>query len=281
MLRRVVGPEFSVARTPTGVAAQVYRVHAAGRVVYARIAEGDDEDLPVDAALLEHLRDQGLLVPAVVHVEPFDQALRRSVLITGEIAGEPLAGCRDQRAARRVASATGGELAVLSSVAVRGFGWVQRRPPAWPLRATSGTYAEFVTSYLPDPWPGPLAALFTVAELERLWALVARERRRGLADARLAHGDFDTTAIFQRDGNYSGLIDFGEIRGTEPLFDLAHFWLWEHERMPVSLWDALLAGYSEVAAPPADHEELGWPVGNPAGASAARQVAGAAWKPAA
>jgi aminoglycoside phosphotransferase (APT) family kinase protein len=113
-----------------------------------------------------------------------------------------------------------------------------------------------VTSYLPGPWPGPLGALFTVAELERLWALVDSERRRDLAGATLAHGDFDTTAIFQRDGDYSGLIDFGEIRGAEPLFDLGHFSLWEHDSTPVPLLGDLLAGYGEVAALPARHEEL-------------------------
>jgi Ser/Thr protein kinase RdoA (MazF antagonist) len=252
----VLGAELTVARTPAGIATQVYRVHAAGRVRYVRIAEEDDEDLSLDAALLEHLRALGLLVPQVVHVEPFEEALGRSVLIMGEIPGQPLARCRDQRAARRVARAAGGELAVLNGVGVRGFGWVRRQAPGWPLRAASSTYAEFVTSYLPDPWPGPLGALFTAAELDRLWVLVDSERRRDLAGATLAHGDFDTTAIFQVDGHYSGLIDFGEIRGTEPLFDVGHFCLWERERMPVALLDDLLAGYGEVAALPSDHEEL-------------------------
>jgi len=149
MLRRVLGPELTVARTPAGVTTQVYRVHAAGRVLYVRIAEDDDEDLSVDAALLEHLGGLGLRVPQVVHVEPFDQALGRSVLLTVEVAGEPLARCRDERATRRVARAAGRELAVLNGVGVQGFGWVQRQPPAWPLRATSSTYAEFVSSDLP------------------------------------------------------------------------------------------------------------------------------------
>ena len=72
ILRRVLGPGLRVARTPAEVAAQVYRVQAADRVVYVRIAEEDHEDLSVDAALLEHLRGEGLHVPAVVHVEPFE-----------------------------------------------------------------------------------------------------------------------------------------------------------------------------------------------------------------
>ena len=132
ILRRVLGPGLEVARTPAGVAAQVYRVQASGRVVYARIAEADHEDLSVDAALLEHLRAEGLHVPEVVHVEPFDQALGRSVLVMGEIAGAPLAQCRDEHVARGVARAAGRELAVLNGIQVRGFGWVERRAPAWP-----------------------------------------------------------------------------------------------------------------------------------------------------
>jgi Ser/Thr protein kinase RdoA (MazF antagonist) len=256
ILRRVLGPELEVARTPAGVAAQVYRVQAAGRVVYVRIAEEDHEDLSVDAALLEHLRGEGLHVPEVVHVEPFDQALGRSVLIMGEIAGAPLAYCRDEQAVHRVARAAGRELAVLNGVSVQGFGWVERRAPAWPLRATFRDYGEFVVSYLPDPWPGPLAALFSAAELDRVWSLVASERRRAPEAAWLAHGDFDATPIFQADGRYTGLIDFGEIRGTEPLFDLGHFLLHDQESMPLPLFDDLLAGYAEVVALPAGHEEL-------------------------
>jgi hypothetical protein len=31
-----------------------------------------------------------------------------------------------------------------------------------------------VVSELPDSWPGPLAALFSAAELDRLWSLTCR-----------------------------------------------------------------------------------------------------------
>jgi aminoglycoside phosphotransferase (APT) family kinase protein len=256
MLRRVLGPELTVARTPAGVAAQVYRVQAAGHVLYVRIAEEAHEDLSVDAALLEHLGGLGLGVPPVVHVEPFDQAIGRSVLIMGEITGTPVAQCRDERAARRVTRAAGRELAMLNRVGVQGFGWIQRRPPVWPLHATSRDYADFVTTDLPDPWPGPLEALFSTSELDQLWELVDSERRRELASGTLAHGDFDTTHIFQVDGRYTGLIDLGELRGAEPLFDLGHFYLWDHQNTPVPLLDDLLAGYGEVDTLPGGHEEL-------------------------
>lgn len=42
-------------------------------------------------------------------------------------------------------------------------------------------------------------------------------------DARLAHGDLDLIHIYQDKGEYTGIIDFGEIRGADRLYDLGHF----------------------------------------------------------
>ena len=245
MLRRVLGPRLRVARTPAGVAAQVYRVEVAERVLYVRIAEEDHENLSVDAALLEHLRAEGLHVPPVVHVEPFDQAL----------AARCSSACR----------ASAG-----SSVA----------PKIWPLRGTFHDYGEFVVSYLPDPWPGPLGALFSASELDRLWELVASERRRELGWRWAGPRRFDTTPIFQAEGRYTGLIDFGEIRGTEPLFDLGHFLLHGQESTPIPLVLDVLAGYGEVVALPRRPRGAGSPVSDPARAAPARQVAGTLPEPA-
>jgi Phosphotransferase enzyme family len=84
----------------------------------------------------------------------------------------------------------------------------------------------------------------------------AAKRRRDLDGTQLAHGDFDTTPILQVDGRYRGLIDFGEIRGAEPLFDLGHFLLHDQEHTPIPLLDDLLAGYGEVVPLLDGHEEL-------------------------
>ena len=52
------------------------------------------------------------------------------------------------------------------------------------------------------------------------------------------------------------VIGFGEIRGTEPLFDLGHFLLHDQEHTPIPLLDDLLAGYGEVVPLLDGHEEL-------------------------
>ena len=70
----------------------------------------------------------------------------------------------------------------------------------------------------------------------------------------LAHGDFDVTHIYQHDGRYTGIIDFGEIRGAHQLYDLGHFNLHDGEVVPQMLLPTLLEGYREVLTLPPDRE---------------------------
>ena len=69
----------------------------------------------------------------------------------------------------------------------------------------------------------------------------------------LAHGDCDVTHIFSYDGVYSGIIDFGEIRGAPRLYDLAHHRLHDGERLPFETLPWLLEGYRQQAQLPDDY----------------------------
>ena len=139
-------------------------------------------------------------------------------------------------------------------------------------------------------WPGALASLLSGSVLTAVEEVLDEERAHPPAAARLAHGDFDTTAIFCSDGRYTGIIDFGEIRGAEPAFDLGHFHLHDEERMPARLLPALLAGHGRVALPPDEPSirrsavlsglrqlcrwlDRGWGPGHPAVLSRAARIA--------
>ncbi|MEE6257828.1 phosphotransferase family protein [Plantactinospora sonchi] len=253
LLRKVFGTSVPVScrRTPDGVSTQVYQVRRGSETFYLRIAEEADENLETDAELHQRLRDLGVRVARVVHVDPFHTGIGRSTMITTEVPGVPLAGVAAPARAASIVEAAGADLAVLNQVPVDGFGWVRRSGRRWPLQAEHASYPPFVTSYLPAPWPGPLASLFATPLLDALEDLVADERRQPPTRARLAHGDFDLDQIFCADGRYTGLIDFGEIRGTELTFDLGHFCL--HDRTTPALLPALLTGYQRVQPLPADH----------------------------
>jgi aminoglycoside phosphotransferase (APT) family kinase protein len=253
LLRRVFGTSVRVSceRTPDGVSTQVYRLVRGREMFYLRIAEEVDESLETDAELHRRLVALGVRVPRVVFVESFDATIGRSVAITTEVPGASLAaaGC-SPTVARAVSAAAGEDLAVINRVTVDGFGWVRRRGPDWPVRAEHASYLAFLTSYLPATWPGPLGSLLSGRVVAAVEAMLDAERRSSPAVGRLAHGDFDTTAIFCSGGRYTGIIDFGEIRGAEPAFDLGHFHLHDRERGPERLLPALLDGYSRVTTPP-------------------------------
>jgi aminoglycoside phosphotransferase (APT) family kinase protein len=253
LVRRAFGTSVPVRchRMPEGVSTQVYRLVRGPETFYLRVAEEADENLETDAELHRRLLALGVQVPRVVFVDPFDATIGRSVAITTEVPGASLSAAAGPPAvARAVAEAAGEDLAVINRVTVDGFGWVRRRGPGWPLQAEHASYLVFLTSHLPAPWPGPLGSLLSGGVLSEVEAMLDAERARSPAAGRLAHGDFDTTAIFCAGGRYTGLIDFGEIRGAEPAFDLGHFHLHDRGRVPVPLLPALLDGYGRVTPPP-------------------------------
>lgn len=257
LLHRVFGASVPVPyqRTPDGVSTQVYRIWRGPEVFYLRIAEEADENLETEAELHRRLRGLGVKVADIVHVEPFNADIGRSTMITTEIPGMSVADISDPALTTSIVEQAGADLAVINQIPVDGFGFVRRHDRSWPLQAEYPQYENFLVSFLPQPWPGPLTFLFDHTDLTVLEDLVEHERTRLRTTALLSHGDFDLTPIFCAGDRYTGLIDFGEIRGTEPLFDLGHFHLHDQETSPSILLPALLRGYQRVQTLPADHQE--------------------------
>jgi aminoglycoside phosphotransferase (APT) family kinase protein len=249
---------ISAERTPDGVSCQVYRLSRGSERFYLRIAEERHENLAIDCQILSRLGGEGVRVPRVVHLEPFDQKLDRSVLVMSEVEGVSLAHVTFPEVARRVAREAGADAAKMNAIAVSGFGFLDRRTAAWPPEGELTSYAEFVKSYigsLPER-RDTLRALFSKAQVDALDALVASEQLRPLDQAQLAHGDLDVTQIYCHGGSYSGLIDFSELRGTEPEFDRGHFLLHDTETNLAPLFADFNAGYAEVSGSADDAQQI-------------------------
>jgi aminoglycoside phosphotransferase (APT) family kinase protein len=232
----------------------VYEAHVDDAVFYLRVAEEPVQDLTTDAQILERLRALGATVPVVVAAEAGPCEVPLSWMLVTEIPGSSLAHAGTDEQARRAARLAGRDTAIINSVTVGGFGWVQRNG-AQQLTAELGSYGDFAVSYLPERWPGWLAGVFEPHQLGALESLIDTERRRSLACGHLAHGDLDVTHIYIHDGAYSGIIDFGEMRGAEQTFDLGHFQLHDRETRPIELFDSFLAGYAEVTTLADDHRD--------------------------
>lgn len=170
-------------------------------------------------------------------------------MLTSAIPGASVAD-QPSRRLRAILEAAGRDLARVHTQPVAGFGWIDRRPAsAGVLRAEHATFAQWLEAEVRDPLAvlrqrGVLTGEDVVLVQSRARELVARTAS---APARLAHGDLDLTHIFANGNEYSGLIDFGEIRGTHQLYDLGHFAI-EHQ----ALLAYVLVGYASITPLPAD-----------------------------
>lgn len=254
LVARVFGRSIErVERVRSGGSTPVYRVRSATGVFYIRLAETPEASLAPEARVHALLRRRGVRVPDVVFFEPFDEALCRSVLVTTEIAGEPVAVRPLDAITRRIVREAGRDLALINQLPVQGYGWIVRRHGREALQADYAERRMWVAEHA--------AAVELLVRTQRLVGRAARtaqtavERWAALSSGErswLAHGDFDVSHIFQHAGRYSGVIDFGEIRGADRWYDLGHFHFHDGETLAGLVFPDLLAGYHEVQPVPDD-----------------------------
>lgn len=247
-----------IERVAEGVSTWVYRIRSQNETFYLRILPEDGASFAPEAAAHTLLRRRQIKVPEVIHFEHCNAVLQRSIMVTSAIKGQSLkdSPSLSKEVRDAVAAEAGRDLARMSSLPVEGFGWVQRNSPETSqLRAQWSTYRAFFLEY----WEADLAYLTKrilstsqVATLERL--ISQYEVYLNNRDGCLAHGDFDSTHIYQEAGRYTGIIDFGEIRGADQWYDLGHFHLHDKGQLPFDLETALLRGYGEIISLPSDYQ---------------------------
>ena len=245
LVARLAGTGFAIERAPGGMSTPVYRLRRGEECLYLRMSEDPGVSMQAEAAVHEHLQAAGVSVPEVIAMDDAPE-IGRGVMLVREVPGEPLARVNgfDRGPILRAA---GHDLARINSIAVEGFGWIRRDEPVWPPRGEDATYEAFVH--------GGSVSIAVVADrlgTDEVRRALGEHFDRARADdppSRLAHGDFDATHIYAHDGGYSGVIDFGEIRGTEPHYDLAYFLVQDE---PEAMLGEVIAGYAEVTPVPAD-----------------------------
>lgn len=248
---------IAVERVEEGVSTCVYKIRYAGEIFYLRVLPEKGASFVPEALVHQLLRDRQVKVPEVLYFEHRNEALQRSLMLTTEIKGASLHRHLSAHELRAVLLEAGRDLAIINGIPVEQFGWIKRDKPAVSrLEAELPSYRAFVYDYLESD----LAILLQAQALERR-EIAAIRRMIEDADmefdseqAYLAHGDFDVTHIYQKQSRYTGIIDFGEIRGANALYDLGHFRMHDGETLPIPALAYLIEGYKEVADLPADYE---------------------------
>ncbi|MEZ4616734.1 MAG: phosphotransferase [Caldilineaceae bacterium] len=142
--------------------------------------------------------------------------LGRSVMVTTEIPGQALGYGERHPQHKLILRDAGRDLAQTGRINVVGFGWIDRSAAEVDmLRAEHASFAAWIEPEMAQACATlRRAALLTNPDLNNVRALTGMLIDMvGDKQAVLAHGDFDGTHIYQQAGVYSGIIDFGEIRG--------------------------------------------------------------------
>lgn len=250
--------EISISRAEGGVSTPVFRVLVGDEQFWMRLGEDPGERRDGEVAAHRLLCAEGIPVPKVIRYEPSPPELGRSIALTSHLPGTPLAGLQVDDWLPEVAVHAGRTLARINRIPVRGFGWAyaseENGIPVGEHRSRSEWAREYVDALRVVRESGVLAA-FTLERLE-----VAIERWTRIPDrtiGALAHGDFDTTHIYvdPDGGTLTGVIDFGELRGADPFYDLGHLLLHDGESGRQKLFPHILTGYAEITPFPEDARE--------------------------
>ena len=247
---------LTIEHVPEGVSTFVYRIARGDERFYLRVLPEADASFAPEVGVHQQLRARGVGVPAVIHFEHRNAALQRSVMVTREMPGHALDRSGLDRHTPAILHRAGQDLATINSLSVNGFGWVERdHDDTTRLTAPHSTCRAFSLEHRAADLALLSATMLDATEraaIERIldvadpWLIAER--------GHLAHGDLDATHIYQHHGTYSGIIDFGELRGADRWYDLGHFHLHDGERLPAPLLPWLLAGYRSVTPLPDDAE---------------------------
>lgn len=211
-----------IERVPKGRSTYVYRVVARAGTYYLRFLP---EEGSFASEVLAHrlMREVGVRVPNVIAFEHKEPDTSLSFMLVDEIAGVSIEDDRPQSGLRVILRCAGRQLALIHNIPVDGFGWIDRRSYD-ALKGGHGTFDAYFCEHLRHDLETLHRYPFTDGERTRIADLMESARRLlNIKKAVLIHGDFDISHIFHSQGKYTGIIDFGEIRGCNPLFDLATF----------------------------------------------------------
>ena len=247
---------FTIERVDSGVSTPVYRVTFGDRDAFLRLGEEPGERRDAEVRVHELLHEAGVAVPRVLRWEREPPELDRSAALTSRLPGRPIKEfdlIGDDL--EPVMRAAGRDLARINAIPVRGYGWVdQVRGVDRHLVAEHPTRAAWIAEYLAATrtviGSGLLDATARSCLTDAMTAWAAIPERPWSA---LAHGDVDERDhIFADATTYIGIIDFGEIRGADPLYDLGQALVNVDDAARHNRFVALVDGYREIAALPDD-----------------------------
>lgn len=223
-------------RVKSGYSTYVYSVRHDGKTYYLRVMP-ENVSFAAEAKAHEIMLKYGVNVPKPIYFEHLNSLLGKSLMLTSEIPGQCI--CGDTKNLSNILFFAGRQLALINSINVDGFSWIDRSN----FNELSGEKCTFKEYYYDKLYTDINSLQGYGFDTDAIKKLV--DKAYPVLDvnyAFLVHGDFDSSHIFFDDKQFSGIIDFGEIRGSHYLYDLGHFKLHED----IESFQYLCRGYNDV-----------------------------------
>lgn len=244
---------FTVTPASEGISTPVYRVEANSQVGFVRLGEQPEDRRAGEIAAHRQLAMFDMPVPHILDYEDDPPELDRSIALTSSIAGVPLSESPDLDSIEDIGFAVGTTLACINRTPVSGYGWVIGVADDDMLQAEHPDRATWTADYVAAAEKVGSAGILPPDLACRLRSVITRwAHLPDIRPASLAHGDFDSTHIYADPvtGAFSGIIDFGEIRGADHLYDLGHLLVHDGEAGRPELFSHVLAGYTRLSPQP-------------------------------
>ncbi|WP_213584124.1 phosphotransferase family protein [Paenibacillus sp. J2TS4] len=237
----------TIERELRGGSTYVYRVQLEDSTFYLRILPEEDWSFGVEVQVHSLLREKGALVPEVIYFDPHHRISGMSFMIVGEIPGRNVINCGSKDIYDSILIQAGKQIAVINQVRVDGFGFVKRGREEYgvPLQGQNPSLHDYLYEFLEEDLVLLSENGFYQGDILQIKSIFdTGTTLMGRYESCLVHGDFDDDHIFCHNGTFTGIIDFGEIQGSSPLYDLGHFKL--HDGQYNQGFRSLAMGYNEV-----------------------------------
>ncbi len=236
---------YDLSAAVKGVDTNVYRIAFMNEIFWLRIPSDSEITYEAEVKVHSELIKLGALVPEVVAYESKDNSLQRSVMIIRDMGGVPLEEIGSENIDNAVIEAGRG-LALINSLVVDNYGYIGNDERNKVLHGSEKfksfedfcagnfrTHLENITEW----------GVFTRKQYAEVMKVFEDKRKSflGTEDPFLVHGDYKPDHIYIKDGRYSGVIDFSDIRGGSCLWDLAHARTFSER-----YYQLLKKGYNEV-----------------------------------
>ena len=231
---------LSIEKMNDNFSTTVWRIKTSDTTLYLRYHEKEDEALAnlfePEAIALEQVKKAGARVPGVVSWNDDCSYFPRPFIILSEVKGTSLTkDLQDKTQIESVLYEAGRDLALINSVKTIKFGYCNDRQTKKNQKVTGNDNSWYDFIKCPEQESLVLfqkKGLLTEHDAHRIQKAFAENRNAfSISTGYLAHGDFDFSHIFHTNGKYSGIIDFGDKRSFDPVYDLAHFNMYEPKFM--------------------------------------------------